>query len=234
MNLEDAHQLLGVNAGSSELECKQAYDVLREKIETKLAKAPTSGLKEKYRASLRQVEEAYEILDSSADGGVLPVTTAPAFVPAPEGEPAVESAGPETMAAPAQGRRTYGSEITTLAVAVIIALFVGIWFLTGSSDEEVVTANLPALKAEMEETRQSLGELLRQADSSGKGLRAGFLKLVSIDNYVVTYEEHLDNAIRHRMAEEWSDARDEMKLAAEQHETFKGVLEEEWTIFNKK
>ena len=233
MNIEDAYRLLGLTPSSSENECRVAYDALRDKLEKKLVKAPTSGLKEKYRRSLRQVEDAFDQLNKSADGGDLPVTKlAPAEPsPRPLSPPATEA--PAAASTQTSTRRSYSDEITKVAAALIAAILLGVWFMSGANDEEIVLAELPALETNIAATSTSLRQLLKESESSGIELRVRFLKLLAIDKYVKIYKEHLENAKNHQLDKAWGDARDEMDSASEQHEEFKKLLDEEWAIYNK-
>jgi len=73
MKIEDAYKLLGVDASTEESDRHEAFRSLQNRLEDKIAKAPTPGLKEKYRASLVKVEQAIEVIELSSDGGDLPM-----------------------------------------------------------------------------------------------------------------------------------------------------------------
>ncbi len=65
--------MLGVSEGADEVERHEAYRRLQGRLEEKLAKAPTPGLKAKYRDTLTKLDEAIETIELAADGGELPM-----------------------------------------------------------------------------------------------------------------------------------------------------------------
>ncbi len=73
MNLEDSYRILGINASSSEEKRFKAYEELRGRLNAKLSNAPTSGLKEKYRKTLLQLDEAIEAAEASFDEKEMPI-----------------------------------------------------------------------------------------------------------------------------------------------------------------
>ncbi len=73
MNLEDSYRILGINASSTEEERFMAYEELRERLNVKLSNAPTAGLKEKYRKTLLQLDEAIETAEASFDEKEMPI-----------------------------------------------------------------------------------------------------------------------------------------------------------------
>ncbi|MGB0370423.1 MAG: hypothetical protein ACPGN3_03675 [Opitutales bacterium] len=76
MTPEEAYRILGLDPSATEAERTSKMKEQREALEAKLARAPTAGLKEKYRKHLQQLETAAEVLESSEDGSSLP-TLAP-------------------------------------------------------------------------------------------------------------------------------------------------------------
>lgn len=105
MNIEEANEILGLKPGASEGERHDAFRRLQTKLEDKLARAPTPGLKEKYRASLLKLEAAIETLELATDSGDLPALR-PDYdseAPAPE-EPARDLSRTESAPA-ATGKR---------------------------------------------------------------------------------------------------------------------------------
>lgn len=73
MKIEVAYEILGLKSDASEAERHETFRRLQAKLEDKLGKAPTPGLKEKYRASLLKLEQAIEVIELSSDGGDLPM-----------------------------------------------------------------------------------------------------------------------------------------------------------------
>ena len=82
MNLEDSYRILGINASSSEEKRFKAYEELRGRLNAKLSNAPTSGLKEKYRKTLLQLDEAIEAAEASFDEKEMPIFKIAASAPA--------------------------------------------------------------------------------------------------------------------------------------------------------
>ena len=80
MTPESAFQFLRLTPDATDAERFAAYEYTRARLEGKLAKAPTPGLKEKYRESLRQMELAIEVIEGSVDGGDLPTLTRSAVI----------------------------------------------------------------------------------------------------------------------------------------------------------
>ncbi len=81
MNLEDSYRILGIDSSLTEEERFRAYEDLRERLKAKLAKAPTSGLKDKYSKAFKQLDEAIEIVESSFDEKELPLFKVAASAP---------------------------------------------------------------------------------------------------------------------------------------------------------
>jgi TonB family protein len=73
MTRAEASDLLELSAHASAKESSTQYDTLRRQLEDKLAKAPTPGLREKHRNSLKQLEEAFAALAQTDDSAALPV-----------------------------------------------------------------------------------------------------------------------------------------------------------------
>src|SRR5262245_16621740 len=79
----DAAKLLELPADATPEQLEARFLQLRGRIEDKSAKAPTPGLKEKYRVSLAQVTEAFETLTLAADSSTLPVLRRESVAPVP-------------------------------------------------------------------------------------------------------------------------------------------------------
>lgn len=98
MKIEEAYDILGLNPDSSEAERHDSFRRLQGKFEEKLGRAPTPGLKEKYRLSLLKLEEAIEVVELSADGGDLPLLR-PDYEESGVEDVSSESSSPATPAA---------------------------------------------------------------------------------------------------------------------------------------
>lgn len=73
MKIEDAYEILGLKPDATEAERHDTFRRLQTKLEDKLGRAPTPGLKAKYRASLLKLEQAIEVIELSTDGADLPM-----------------------------------------------------------------------------------------------------------------------------------------------------------------
>jgi hypothetical protein len=73
MTPTDAARILGLSPDASPDQLEARYNELRTKLEDKIAKAPTPGLKAKYRESLEEVTQAFETLTLAADASNLPM-----------------------------------------------------------------------------------------------------------------------------------------------------------------
>jgi formylglycine-generating enzyme required for sulfatase activity len=67
MNINEAHEILGTRQAASPDDVTKAYGIKQEGLEQKIFQAPTKALKEKYRKNLRELEQAYQVLQSSAE-----------------------------------------------------------------------------------------------------------------------------------------------------------------------
>ncbi len=73
MTTTEAARLLDLPLDSSPEQLENRFLELRAKLEDKIAKAPTPGLKEKYRSTLADVTDAFETLTMEADNSDLPL-----------------------------------------------------------------------------------------------------------------------------------------------------------------
>jgi hypothetical protein len=64
MNINEAHEILGTRQAASPEDISKAYGIKQEGLEQKIFQAPTKALKEKYRKNLRELEQAYQVLQS--------------------------------------------------------------------------------------------------------------------------------------------------------------------------
>ncbi len=89
MNLEESYRILGIDSDTKEADRFRAYGELRNRLEEKLAHAPTEGLKGKYGDALARLDEAIEQVEASIDASELPILGGPDVspqVPIPEAE----------------------------------------------------------------------------------------------------------------------------------------------------
>ena len=121
---------------------------LRAKLEDKIAKAPTPGLKEKYRETLAEITTAFETLALAADSSALPVLRRDAPQEArgerleargntaPSSEaPTSRASRPTPQAAPS--RRSGGKEFALVAVVAVLVLVGGGWWVMKTRAENL-------------------------------------------------------------------------------------------------
>lgn len=135
MKTEEAYKVLGLDSDASEAVRHNAFRQLQGRLEAKISKAPTPGLKEKYRASLVKLEEAIEVIELAADGGDLPMLR-PDYEGGDEGvsvEPAAHSVEKATSAKVDQTVRgaaqvtvkkskSTGGNVKEILIAVLVVL----------------------------------------------------------------------------------------------------------------
>ena len=73
MELSEAYSVLGLSSDASATERLNVFRSQRERLESRLASAPTAALKEKYRRAIEKLEEAYEVIDLNEAGEDLPI-----------------------------------------------------------------------------------------------------------------------------------------------------------------
>lgn len=133
---------------------------LRTKLEEKIGKAPTPGLKDKYRRSLDDITKAFETLTLAADSSALPVLRRAAppgeTKPAPESKtaPASQDAARAPSPAPAKMKEKSNKEFALVALAAVVLLGGGGWFVMNSRAESARQESLVSgLRARLAEAR---------------------------------------------------------------------------------
>lgn len=168
MTRDEASAILELSPHATPAERAAQYDMLRRQLEDKLARAPTPGLREKYRTSLKQLEEAVAILSQTDDSAALPVLQKQAAAskePATGGPAPVISTPSSRLHAPRPAGRKSGSrEFALVAVIAIIVLAGGGWFVLKTRAENAEKARLAAAaKAEGEKIRLQLRTIVAEA-----------------------------------------------------------------------
>lgn len=178
MTVPDAAKVLDLPADASPEQIHARFLDLRAKLEDKIAKAPTPGLKEKYRSSLTQLTEAFEVLTIAADSSLLPILqprdepAAPAAGRADPGSNRVSlpSPGPATPTATSPGSQTprprpvarkSGREFALVSLLAAVLLLAAGWFVLKTRAENEEKARIAAAAI-----RQA--ELDRQAEEARK------------------------------------------------------------------
>lgn len=155
MTTAEASLLLELPPGAAPEEIEARFLDLRTKLEEKIGRAPTPGLKEKYRASLTQITAAYETLILAADASSLPVLQrqeAKAPVPRPAAAP---PAGGADTASPSPSRRpkrkSSGEFLLVSLLAGTVLVGGGWWVLSIRAENERQARQAAAAKAEAEQ-----------------------------------------------------------------------------------
>lgn len=160
MTPPDAARLLELPGDATPEQIEARFLDLRSKLEDKIVRSPTPGLKEKYRATLAEVTEAFETLTLAADSSALPVlkreeagnTREESRLQNPESEgvsPHLKSRI-ENRKSPKSGREFI--VVTAIAIAVLSA---GGWWVMRIRTENAEKARMAAeTKAEAERQSQ--------------------------------------------------------------------------------
>lgn len=156
MSPVEAAALLEISLDSTPDQIEARFLELRAKLEEKIGKAPTPGLKDKYRRSLEEVTTAFEALTLAADSSTLPVLkrasastpVADAKSPPPlpgktlkPSDPGVhDSIAAAPSSTPAKKKKHSSKEFIVVALVAIALLGGGGWFVlkTRSDAEEKV------------------------------------------------------------------------------------------------
>lgn len=144
MKTEEAYTMLGLSPDAGESERHDAFRRMQTRLEEKIAKAPTPGLKEKYRASLLKLEQAIEVIELSADGGDLPMlrpdyeapdvsSSVPVQTPTADHAATPQQATPAKPPIPSKSTPSSGSNkkeimISIFVVILLIGAGAGWWF----------------------------------------------------------------------------------------------------------
>jgi hypothetical protein len=161
MNASEASRILELAPDASPDAVERRFFELRTKLEDKIARAPTPGLKEKYRASLNQVTQAFETLVLAAEAASLPVLHQVSSPPPPPTRPIAEPARPSPATSPALAatapaatrpsrpaatKRT-SHEFGMVVVVAILVLGLGGWWVVKTRSETTAKAEATARKA---------------------------------------------------------------------------------------
>ena len=206
MTMNDAARLLELSPDASPEELEARFNELRARLEDKIAKAPTPGLKAKYRESLDEITTAFETLVIAADSTLLPVllqevpaATSPKASPGhtdpsprakPQDKPSVASAqeGDAVATAPARRQpRKSNLEFVLVAVLAVAVLAGGGWWVIKARAEHAEQARLEAEAARVAETKRKaeeaekvrLAEAMRKAEEAEKSERVRKDKLAT-------------------------------------------------------
>lgn len=141
MSPTEAAKLLDLPPDSTSEQIEARFQELRAKLEDRIAKAPTPGLKEKYRQSLTDITQAFEALALAADSSALPVLqrqrTDANAEKTPSGTPPDSGFRPQVSGLPAQKpKASSGKEFLVVAVIAVALLGFGGWWVMKNRAEE--------------------------------------------------------------------------------------------------
>jgi hypothetical protein len=203
-----AAKLLNLPADASPEQLEARFQELRQKLEDKIAKAPTPGLKTKYRESLDEITTAFETLTLAADSSSLPVLQRQK----PEdggrkqanlaGQRPDESAVDLAKAANPNSRvenRKSGKEFLYVALLAVVVLGAGGWWLVQTRAENAEKARIAAeAKADAERKAEAarIAAEKKKSDDEAERLRVAAAEKAEKDRL-----DRLFTQLRGRMAE---------------------------------
>ncbi|MDP2138865.1 MAG: SUMF1/EgtB/PvdO family nonheme iron enzyme [Candidatus Didemnitutus sp.] len=174
----DAAKLLELPVDATPETIEARFLDLRTKFEDKIAKAPTPGLKAKYRESLDQITTAFETLTLASDSSSLPVLkkesgdrsqetggSASPRAGSPGGASLDDSRTSARPHAPAGKKKSSSKEFILVAVIAIALLAGGSWFILKTRAENAekarVAAEQKAVEAREKERLERLAAAIR-------------------------------------------------------------------------
>ncbi len=183
MTSEEAIQVLGLRTGVTAEERAVLFKEQRNKLEQKIAQAPTPGLQAKYREGLRRLDEAYETLAAGEDQSDLP-SLRPVF-DTPRSEAASGAVPLPTQAAASaqptnEPKKRKSSGINALIAVLIAGLAVGGWYWEKANAKGGLMIKTYPSGA----TVTLGGEDMQQSPATFKGVKIGKYPLrVSLEGY---------------------------------------------------
>jgi len=148
MTPHEAAKLLDLPVDATPEQIETRFSELRAKLEDKVVKAPTPGLKAKYRESLEELTAAFEQLTLAADASALPMLNRQSAVsgqPSAGGPASLRAAATAPVApAPKSKRSGGGKEFALVAVLALAVLGAGGWWVMKTRAENETKARLAA------------------------------------------------------------------------------------------
>jgi hypothetical protein len=206
MTPHDAAKILDLPVDATPEQIETRFNELRAKLEDKVAKAPTPGLKAKYRESLEEITTAFETLTLAADASSLPVLQ----------RQRTEDIGPKTAkpAAPVGGvpppreaspspasprKKSGGGEFLIVAIIALAVLGAGGWWVMKTRAENAEKARLAVEHAQKAAAEKAEAE--RQAQLAKEKAEQEKLAQVAAEKAEKERLEKLFTSLRSRMAE---------------------------------
>ncbi len=159
MTPTEAAKLLEISPEATPEQLEARFLELRTKLEDKIVKAPTPGLKAKYRESLEKITEAFESLTLAADSSSLPILNKGEAASAAPTPPPPATPSPEPTAsspAPKPRKKKSGNmEIVLVAIVAILLLGGGGWWLMKVRSENAEKARIEAEQLRLAEEEQA-------------------------------------------------------------------------------
>lgn len=176
MTLIEAARLLEIAPDATPDQLEKRFLELRSRLEDKIAKAPTPGLQAKYRTSLAQITEAFELLTLAADSSTLPVLQRAAPSAAVQSPPSPPPSSPSPGTAPK--KKSGSKEFILVAMIAIAVLGAGGWWVMKSRAEHaenvrLETAAKAAADQKLAEEKAAAEAEKQRLESLNASLRAG-------------------------------------------------------------
>jgi len=201
MNAPEAAKILDLPVDAAPEQIETRFQELRTKLEDKIAKAPTPGLKAKYRESLDDITAAFEVLTLAADSSALPMLQ----------RQRTEDRGPKTTSAsdgmhPPRGPSTQATAKKSgglqFAIVVVIAIAVlggGAWWVMKTRAEEAEKARLATELAQ--KAAEQKAEAERATAAAAKSAEEQRVRLAAEAKAEQARREQLGLQLRTRISE---------------------------------
>lgn len=157
MTPADAARVLSIEISATPEQLEARFLELRARLEEKIAKAPTPGLKEKYRASLTEITTAFETLTLAADASTLPVLQREPDGGSARPAPAAQPGSPAPAPPPSTRSTKSTKEFAIVALLAVLVLGGGGWWVVKTRAEKAEQARVAA-----ETARAAADEAARQ------------------------------------------------------------------------
>ena len=155
MNALDAAKLLEVASEATPEQIETRFLELQAKLEDKIAKAPTPGLKVKYRESLAEITTAFETLTLAADSSTLPVLRRESESRGQKPETGSSSL-PSAANRPPVAKRSAGREFALIGVIAVAVLGAGGWWVMKTRAENAEKERTAAAQKAATEEKAAL------------------------------------------------------------------------------